>query len=110
MLDFARVDDRASARNESSVAGVTGGYLAKMRQFEARVRLAEDLIEGSVALVTLTPRQAAWLCRLPASALSARYRVPKPKKAVALRAVWDAAPVGERQDLLVDKIVLPLAG
>ncbi len=77
---------------------------------EARIRLAKAIADGTATVVDPTPMLAALLCRVPSSALCAQYRKPKPKKPIVLREVWHAVPVAERQDLLMDEIVLPLAG
>ena len=111
MLDFVslpRVDGFSKHNNDSPPTEVTGEDVARMRMpFEARFRLAKALVEGSATIVKLTPKQASLLCRVSPSALCAQHRKPKARK--PLRVIWDAAPKAERQDLLVDKIVLALA-
>jgi hypothetical protein len=112
MLDKSLLFEHFSRRNDyGPAAEVQGEYLARTRApIAKRAEIARALCEGYATVANLTPAQIAWLCRVPRSAICARYRKPKPKKPIVLRDVWRAAPIiGERQDLLVDEIVLPLA-
>ena len=71
------------------------------------MHLAKAIAAGTATVINLTPRQAATLLRVPPSAVCTSHRKARLKK--PLKQAWDAASVDERQDLIMDEIVLPLA-
>jgi hypothetical protein len=89
-----------SKRNDHGSTEFPGGHFARTPLASAtRVRLAKALVAGSVPGITLTPSQAAWLCRVARSEIadtSRRKRAPK-----SICELWDLAPKAERQALLV---------
>jgi hypothetical protein len=78
VLDRVVLDEQFSERNDQgSATEIEGEDAARMRlPLEARIRLAKGLVDGSVTVVRLTPRQASVLCNVPRSAFCARYRKP----------------------------------
>lgn len=111
MLDKISVSEPRPEHNSPAPREViTGSVLARSSLLpDKRLAMARAIAAGTATVSDLTTAQIAWLCRVPASAVRVQSK-PKPKKAVSLKAVWDAAPVSERQDLVRDIFVLPLAG
>lgn len=111
MLDFPPLVDHFSRRNPSSgsASDVPGEAFAKTRlPLEARVRWARMILrEGKK--VAPTAAHLSHMLRVPLSALRPRSPAKPKAPAATLESVWNGAPLVERQDLLLSKVVIPLA-